>query len=81
MTVEEIRAAVLESLGEVAPEADPGALDPGRPLREQIEIDSMDFLWYLEAVAERTGVEIPESDYDAVATLDECVEYVATRGG
>lgn len=59
--------------------ADPGVLNPSRPLREQIELDAMEFLWYLTAVANRTGVEIPEADYDAVRTLDGCVEYVATH--
>jgi acyl carrier protein len=81
MTNQEIRAAVLESLGEVAPEADAAALDPVRPLQEQIELDSMDFLFYLTAVADRTGVEIPEADYAAVRSLDGCISYVAANCG
>jgi acyl carrier protein len=70
------RINVLDALLEVAPEADPAAIEPAVPLRDQLDIDSMDFLSFLEALAERTGVEIPESDYDQVATLDGCVEYV-----
>jgi acyl carrier protein len=70
------RINVLDALLEVAPEADPAAIDPAVALRDQLDIDSMDFLTFLEALAERTGVEIPESDYDQVATLDGCVHYV-----
>ena len=47
------------------------------PLREQLDLDSMDFLAFLEGVAERTGVEVPERDYEAVAALQGCVDYVA----
>ncbi|MBN1530015.1 MAG: acyl carrier protein [Thermoleophilaceae bacterium] len=81
MTDAELRAAVLDSLAEVAPEADPGALDPARPIIDQVDIDSMDFLDFLVAVAERTGVEVPERDYAAVDTIDACVAYLAGRVG
>jgi acyl carrier protein len=73
------RINVLDALLEVAPEADPAAIDPAVALRDQLDIDSMDFLTFLEALAERTGVEIPESDYDQVATLDGCVDYVVRQ--
>ena len=70
------RNQVLDALLEVAPEADPTAIDGDVPLRDQLDIDSLDFLTFLEALAARTGVEIPEDDYDRVATLDRCVEYL-----
>jgi acyl carrier protein len=70
------RANVIDALLEVAPEADPTAIAGDVPLRRQLDIDSMDFLSFLEALADRTGVEIREEDYDQVATLDGCVEYV-----
>ena len=70
------RIHVLDALVEVAPEIDPATVDGTVPLQEQLDLDSMDFLAFLEAVAERTGVEIPERDYDRVATLDGCVEYL-----
>jgi acyl carrier protein len=77
MTTDEIRAAVLASLAEVAPEAEPAAIDPAVPLQEQLDLDSMDFLAFLSGVADLTGVEVPERDYDAVAALQGCVDYVA----
>ncbi len=79
MTTEDIRAAVLASLADVAPEADPATIDPAVPLQEQLDLDSMDCLAFLAGVAERTGVEVPERDYEAVAALGGCVAYVAER--
>ena len=77
MNATDIRAAVLESLAEIAPEADLGALDENADLREQLDIDSFDFLNVIVAVHERTGVEIPERDYPKVVTLGEFVSYIA----
>jgi acyl carrier protein len=79
MTDDEIRALVLEALAGVAPEADLAHLDPREDLREQLEIDSMDLLNLVIAVHERTGVEIPETDYPRLATLDSAVAYLAAR--
>lgn len=73
------RTTIVEALLEVAPEADPAAIADDVPLRDQLDIDSMDFLTFLEALAERTGVEIPEEDYDEVATLEGCAAYVDRR--
>ena len=80
MTTEnELRDAVLSSLGQVAPEADPATLDPGPPIADQLEIDSMDFLDFMVALSERTGVEVPERDYAQLASVDGCVAYLAAR--
>lgn len=72
----DLRASVLDALLEVAPEADPARIDGAVPLREQLDLDSIDLLTFLQELAERTGVEVPEDDYDAVATLDACVAYL-----
>lgn len=80
MTREEIRAAVLATLGELAPEADLEALASGAELRETLDFDSMDFLRFLQMLAEATGIEVPESDYSKLATLSGCVDYLAAHG-
>ena len=77
MTDDEIRSTVLRALGEVAPEADPDELDPALPLRDQLDIDSMDFLNFVIALDAELGVPIPESDYPKLATLDGCVAYLS----
>jgi len=79
MTREEIRALVAGALAEVAPEADLAQLPPGADLREELEIDSMDFLNFVIGLHRRTGVEVPEADYRKLATLDAAVAYLAAR--
>lgn len=75
MTRGEIRAAVIESLGAIAPEADPAILRDEAVLRDQLDLDSMDFLNFVIALHERFGVEIPEADYPRLTTLAGCVDY------
>jgi acyl carrier protein len=77
---EQLRSTVLQALREVAPEVTGEEIDPDLPLQEQIDLDSMDFLNFMIALGERTGVEIPERDYQDVATLDGCVAYLAAKG-
>ncbi|HSK80251.1 MAG TPA: acyl carrier protein [Thermoanaerobaculia bacterium] len=79
-TTEEIRAAVLSVLGEIAPEADPAAIDPAESLREQLDLDSMDFLNFVIGVHKRLGVEIPEADYPKLASLDGAMAYLKRAG-
>lgn len=79
MSREEIRAAVLRCLGEVAPEADLAAIRADQPLRDQLDIDSIDFLNFVIGIDRSLHVAVPESDYGALATLDGCVDYLAAR--
>ncbi len=80
-TREEIRQVVLRVLGEIAPEADLSSLKPDVGIRDQLDIDSMDFLNFVIAVHQSLGVEIPESDYPKLATLEGAVAYLAARLG
>ena len=77
MTKDEIRAQVLAALAAVVPELDPDELRSDRPLRDELDIDSMDFLNFTIGMHKAFGVEIPEQDYRKLETLDACVEYVA----
>jgi len=78
MTKEEIKNTVLRILGGIAPEADLTQIKPQVGFREQLDIDSMDFLNFVIGLNKELGVEVPESDYSKVSTLDGCVEYLAT---
>ena len=75
----EIRAVVLELLAHVAPESDPSTLDPNASIQDQLDIDSIDFLNFIMSVHERTGIDIPERDYTKVATVNDCVRYLAGK--
>ncbi len=80
MTRDEIRATVLRTLGEIAPEADLATLKAGVSFRDQLDVDSMDLLNFVVALHATLHVSIPEADYPKLATLDGCVEYLAGAG-
>jgi acyl carrier protein len=79
MTTDEVREVVLSILGEIAPEVDRSTLRADADLRDELDIDSMDFLRLVVRIDERLRVAIPESDYPAVRTLAGCVAYVAGK--
>jgi acyl carrier protein len=79
MTNDEIKTAVLEALRRVAPEVDTATLRADVPIREQADMDSMDFLNFLQALHASLGVDIPEAAYREVATVAGCVAYIAAR--
>jgi acyl carrier protein len=72
----QIRDVVLSALGRIAPEADLSAIEPDVSFRDQLDIDSMDFLNFVVDVCEQLKVEIPEADYRRLSSLDDCVTYL-----
>ena len=79
MTREEILDVVKSILARIAPEVDLARMRPDADLRDEMEIDSMDFLRYVVGLKERLGVDVPERDYPKVRTLASCAEYVMQR--
>jgi len=79
MSEDEIRAVVLEELGNIAPEADMSVVDPQADLREELDIDSMDFLNFITALHDRLGVNVPELDYPKLTTVDGAVAYLVEQ--
>jgi len=79
MNRDELRRALLETLSDVAPEGDFDRLAPERPLRDQLDIDSYDFLQWMVALHERLGIDIPEADYPRLATLNSAIEYLVAH--
>jgi acyl carrier protein len=73
---QKLEEIVRATLAQIAPEADMGNLAGDEAFNEQLDIDSMDFLNFVIALDEATGVEIPERDYAQLATLDGCVRYL-----
>lgn len=80
MTDAEIRAAMLRALKRVAPEADAATIRPDVRIRDQVEIDSMDFLNFVIELDRELGVDVPESDYEQIQTLEKAAAYFAQRG-
>jgi acyl carrier protein len=75
----ELRATVVTLLRRIAPELDPATLQGALALRDQVDLDSMDFLNFLVSVAQRLHVDIPEADYGELRTLDDIVRYLRAR--
>ncbi len=79
MNDEELKQVVLEELSNIAPEIETDAIDPAADLREELDIDSMDFLNLIIALHERLHVDIPEADYGKLASIDAAVGYLNER--
>jgi acyl carrier protein len=79
MTREDIRAAIINIITDIAPDEDLSHLKGDVRLREQIDLDSMDFLDIVMELRKRYGVEVPEADYMQLATLDSSVEYLEPK--
>jgi len=75
----EIRSRVLGIMKSIAPELEEGELRADRPLRNQIDLDSMDWLNFLVALHEKLRVDIPEVDYGKLVTLDDLVAYLRAK--
>ena len=79
MTEAQIRQIVQQALSNVAPEVDVNAIDPAKDMRDQIDIDSVDFLNFVIGLHKELGVEIPDSDVSKLVTLDGCVGYLMSK--
>ena len=79
MNIAEIRNAVLATLKAIAPEVDAAALSNDQPLRAQVDLDSMDWLNVILGLHEKLKVEIPESDYGRLGTMNEIVTYLSEK--
>ena len=80
-TRDELRGTLADILAGIAPEASLDGIDADGPFREELDIDSMDFLNIVVALKSRLGVEIPESDYGKVATLNQLLDWLGRRLG
>jgi acyl carrier protein len=79
MSEHAIRHAVVEALRSVAPESDPASLDDAARLRDELDLDSMDFLNFVIALHATLGVDVPEADYPKVQTMGGAVAYLAAK--
>ena len=75
-----LRDKVIPLLLAIAPEIDAAALVPAKPLRQQVDLDSMDWLNFLISLHQHFGVTIPEADYATLVSLDDVLNYLQARG-
>jgi len=79
MTAAEIRRAVIEILADIAPDEDLSNLKEDVPFREQLELDSMDFLDIVMELRKRYRIQIPEEEYAELASMASTVRYLEPR--
>ena len=79
MHIDEVRQIILNILKDIAPDEDISSIDENTKLRDQIDLDSMDFLDIVMELRKRHSVEVPSEDYPRLATLDSCVEYLTPK--
>lgn len=79
MTTENVRQHVVDIIADIAMDEDLSNLDNGAQLRDQLDLDSMDFLDIVMELKKRHKIIVPQEDYPKLATLDSCVEYLAPK--
>lgn len=79
MTPAEIRDEIIDILGDIAPDEDLSDLNDEQPFREQLELDSMDFLDIVMELRKRHRVQVPEEDYGHLASMQTTVTYLEPK--
>jgi acyl carrier protein len=79
MTEEQVKQIVKDIIAEIAPDEDTSDLKDDVRLREQLDLDSMDFLDIVMELRKQHGIEVPEEDYPQLASLDSCAAYLTPK--
>ena len=79
MTPEDIIITIKDIIHSINPDEELGAVDPEVALRDQLDLDSMDFLDIVMELRKRYGVQIPEGEYQHLASLSSCAEYLLPK--
>ena len=79
MTEDQVKQIVIDIINEIAPDEDTSELKDAVNLREQMDLDSMDFLDIVMELRKQHGIEVPEADYPELASLDSCANYLTPK--
>ena len=79
MTEDQVKQIVIDIINEIAPDEDTSNLKGEVNLRDQMDLDSMDFLDIVMELRKQHGIEVPEADYPRLASLDSCAEYLTPK--
>jgi acyl carrier protein len=79
MTKDETKQVVLDIIADIAPDEDISNLKSDVRLRDQMQLDSMDFLDIVMELRKRHNIEVPEADYIQLASLDSCADYLTPK--
>jgi len=79
MTKDDCKKLVIDIISDIAPDEDLSAIKSDVRLRDQLQLDSMDFLDIVMELRKRHGIEVPEADYGQLASLESCAEYLTPK--
>ena len=79
MDSDKVKQIVLDIISEIAPDEDLSDVQPDKRLRDQLDLDSMDFLDIVMELRKQHGIEVPEDDYMRLESLDSCAEYLLPK--
>jgi len=79
MTQDEIKAIVMKTLSEIAPELEDQVIDSSVNFRDQFDFDSVDFLTFAISLQKKMSVDIPETDYPKLSSLTGCIAYFESK--
>ena len=79
MTKDECKKLVIDIIANIAPDEDLSNVKPDVRLRDQLQLDSMDFLDIVMELRKRHSIEVPEADYIQLASLDSCADYLTPK--
>ena len=79
MTEDQVKQIVIDIINEIAPDEETSGLKSDVALREQMDLDSMDFLDIVMELRKQHGIEVPEADYPQLASLDSCAAYLTPK--
>ena len=79
MTKDNCKKLVIDIISDIAPDEDLSTIKPEIRLRDQLQLDSMDFLDIVMELRKRHGIEVPEADYGQLASLESCAEYLTPK--
>jgi acyl carrier protein len=79
MTKDNCKKLVIDIISDIAPDEDLTTIKPEIRLRDQLQLDSMDFLDIVMELRKRHGIEVPEADYGQLASLESCAEYLTPK--
>ena len=79
MTEEQVKQILIDIINEIAPDEDTSNLKTEVNLRDQMDLDSMDFLDIVMELRKQHGIEVPEEDYPKLASLDSCADYLTPK--
>lgn len=79
MNDEQIKQAIIGIINDINPDEDTSNINAAERLRDQLDLDSMDFLDIVMELRKRYGVHVPDTDYEHLASLDSCVNYLRDK--